>query len=238
MAYQMQFQTIAQRLPEFLDGALLTIQLGSTAIAAGIAVGIAGGVGRTYGSKRLDRVIGTYVEIIRNTPLLVQLFLVFFGLPLIGIKVSANTAALVGLVVNLGAYATEIFRAGFQAIPPTQLQAGIALAMSPWQIFRHIVFFPALKIVFPALVGQVTLTFLSTSIVSAISAVELTSVANTIESQTFRSLETYIVVTVMYVVITLLFRLFCWILGQFLFGRIRDYRVARRQAAIAMEAVR
>ncbi|MEP7456597.1 amino acid ABC transporter permease [Phyllobacterium sp. SB3] len=235
MAYQMQFRSVLQRMPELMDGVILTIQLGSTAIALGLTVGVVGAAGRSYGPRWLDRCIGGYVEVIRNTPLLVQLFLVFFGLPLLGFRVSANTAALVGLVVNLGAYSTEIFRSGFQAIVPAQIQAGIALAMSPWQIFRHVIFFPALKIVYPALVGQVTLTFLSTSIVSAISAAELTSVANTIESQTFRSLETYIIVTIIYVVMTLLFRFLCWLLAQVLFGSVRDYRISRRLTPVATE---
>ena len=229
----MQFQPVLQRTPELLQGVLATVQLGSFTIVSGLAVGILGGAGRTYGSKRLNGCIAAYVEVIRNTPLLVQLFLVFFGLPLIGVRISANEAALLGLTVNLGAYCTEIFRSGFQAIPSTQVQAGFALAMSPIQVFRHVIFLPTLKIVYPALVSQVTLSFLSTSLVSAISAVELTTVADTIESNTFRSLETYIVVTVIYITMALVLRTLLWNVYKLLFGSRRPARSSVSRTGVA-----
>lgn len=207
MAYVLQFGPVLDAAPELLRGVALTLQLSGEAIVLGTAVGIVGGAGRAFGARWLSFLLGIYVEIIRNTPLLVQLFILFFGLPLLGYRISANTAALIGITLNLGAYATEIFRAGFLAIPPTQIQAGIALGMSPLQIFRHVIFIPALKIIFPALAGQITLTFLSSSIASAISAVELTTIAGVVDVNTFRSLEVYLVVTLIYIALALCLKL-------------------------------
>ena len=117
-----------------------------------------------------------------------------------------NTAALVAMVINLGAYSTEIVRAGVEAIPHGQIEAGRALGLRPFQIVRFIVLFPALKAVYPALTSQFILVLLGSSIVSAIAAEELTAVANTINSQTFRSFEIYTIVTILYVAIVFGFR--------------------------------
>jgi polar amino acid transport system permease protein len=110
------------------------------------------------------------------------------------------------MVINLGAYSAEIVRAGVEAIPEGQIEAGRALGLKRFQIIRFLVVFPALKAVYPALTSQFILVLLGSSIVSAIAAEELTAVANTINSQTFRSFEIYTVVTVMYVAIVFAFR--------------------------------
>src|SRR6185369_17445454 len=136
----------------------------------GLLIGVAGAAGRVYGAPWLKRAIAVYVEAIRNTPLIVQLFLIFFGLPSAGLKFDADTAALVALSVNLGAYTIEIVRAGLEAIPRSQIEAGQSLGLSPIQIFRYVVIFPALRLMFPALASQFILLMLATSVVSQISA--------------------------------------------------------------------
>ena len=141
----------------------------------------------------------------RNTPLLIQLYFIFFTLPFIGLRLSSDTAAVVALSIHLGAYATEIVRAGIEFIPPGQIEAGRSLGLSGPQIIRFIVIKPAIRAVYPALGGQFILQLLGSSIVSAIAAEELTAIANNLVMQTFRNFEIYIVVAVIYFVVVQVF---------------------------------
>jgi polar amino acid transport system permease protein len=136
----------------------------------------------------------------------VQLFFIYFGLPEMGLKLTANQAALVTMVVNLGAYSVEIVRAGIEAVPKGQIEAAKSLGLSMLQTFRKIVLFQALKAIFPALASQFILIMLGSSVVSTISAEDLTAVANLLQSKTFRSFETYFVVAAFYLAMALGFR--------------------------------
>jgi len=124
----------------------------------------------------------------------------------IGLRLTADSAALLAMTVNLGAYASEIVRAGIEAIPHGQVEAAHALGLKRLQIFRFIVIFPALKTVYPALASQFILLMLGSSVVAAVSTEELTGIANSLQSRTFRSFETYFVVTAMYLIMALGFR--------------------------------
>src|SRR5258708_7631025 len=155
----------------------------------GLAIGILCAVTRVWGPKPAALLAGAYVEFIRNTPFLIQLFFVFFALPHFSVRLDPNTAALVAMTVNLGAYATEIVRAGLEAVPIGQIDAGRALGLKRLQIVRFLVIFPALKAVYPSLTSQFVLLLLGSSIISAIAADDLTGVANTVNMQTFRSFE-------------------------------------------------
>lgn len=190
----------------FLKGALLTIKLSFTATLFGLIIGIFGAMCRAYRIKPLDWIVGVYVEVIRNTPFLIQLFFIFFGLASLKFRITAGQSALIALSANLGAYATEIIRAGIQAIEKGKIEAGLSLGLSRFQVFRYIVLFPALKIVYPALSSQFILLMLGSSIVSQISAEELTFSANFLQSRTFRSFEIYLTVTLMYLILSGLFR--------------------------------
>ncbi len=205
MTYDFQFDAVFASWDMLLGGAWLTIKLSFGAMAIGLVVAILCALGKTSGPKPVRWLISAYIEVIRNTPFLVQIFLIFFGLPTIGLRLSPDVAALIAMVVNVGAYATEIIRAGIESIHKGQIEAGLALGLRPLQVFRYIVLKPALRTVYPALTSQFILLMLSSSIVSAISADELTSVANNIQSQTFRSFEIYIVVTGIYLVLALMF---------------------------------
>jgi polar amino acid transport system permease protein len=162
-----------------------------------------------------------YVEVIRNTPFLMQIFIVYFGFSSLGLKVPAFVAALVALVINIGAYSAEIMRAGFDSIHSGQIEAAECLALSKAQIYWHVILRPAMERVYPALTSQFVLLMLSSSITSQISAEELTAVANRIQSDTYRSFETYAVVAVAYVLLSLLMRLGFWAFGQIVFTRQR-----------------
>lgn len=203
MEYVFQFGDVWQNFDELLHGALLTLRLSGLAMVFGLMVALACALGRDFGPRWLGHVVNGYVEAIRNTPLLVQVFLVFFGLPAAGIRLDANTAALLAMVINVGAYATEIVRAGIEAVPRGQIEAGRALGLRPVQIFRKIIIFQALRVVFPALSSQFILIMLASSIMSTVAAEELTAAANNIQSRTFRSFEVYAVVTGMYFVLSL-----------------------------------
>lgn len=206
MTYVFQFGIVFDRFDELLQGAWLTIRLSAMAMALGLSVAIVCAFLRTAGPKPVAALVAAYVEAVRNTPFLVQLYIVFFSLPAAGIRFEANEAALVAMVVNLGAYATEIVRAGVQSVPAGQVEAGRALGLTRIQVYRLIVLYPALRAVFPALSSQFILLLLGSSVVSAISANELTAIANTLQSTTFRAFEVYIVVTFLYLGIAVAFR--------------------------------
>jgi polar amino acid transport system permease protein len=167
------------------------------------------------------RACAIYVEAIRNTPLLVQIFLVYFGLASIGLKFSAFSVAALALTINVGAYTTEIMRAGFDAIPRGQIEAAEGLALSRVQIYWHVVLLPAVEKVYPSLTSQFVLLMLASSVTSQISAEELTAVANYIQSDTYRAFETYIVVAIAYVALSLVMRAGFWALGMLIFPRLR-----------------
>ena len=205
MNYNFQFQDVFAAWPLLLKGTWITIQLSLTATVLGLAVAIVCAWAKTAGPKPARWLVNAYIELIRNTPFLVQLFFFFFAMPALGVRWSAYVAALVAMVVNLGAYATEIIRAGIESIPRGQIEAGLALNLKRHQIFRLIVLKPALRAIFPALTSQFILLMLSSSVVSVISADDLTSVAANLQSQTFRSFEIYIVVALIYLALALAF---------------------------------
>jgi polar amino acid transport system permease protein len=204
--YVFQFNVVWEHFPELLNGALLTIQLSATAMALGLCLAVLCAYGKSAGPRPLRALIGAYVELIRNTPFLVQIFIFYFSLPVIGLHLTANTAALLAMTVNLGAYASEIVRSGIEAILHGQVEAARALGLKRLQIFRFVIIFPALKTVYPALASQFILLMLSSSVVSTISAVELTAITSSLQSTTFRSFEFYFVATGLYLAMALGFR--------------------------------
>ncbi len=207
MHYVFQFGIVWDNWRLLLDGAIATIQMSVAAFALGLLVAafcayIQGGKWRAARAG-----VRGYIEVIRNTPLLVQLFIVYFSLPSIGIRLDADQAAVLGLGLNFGGYATEILRAGIEAVPHGQTEAAWALGLSRWRIFRHIILFPAVRVAYPGLAAQFILILLGSAVVSAISAEELTSTVNTLQSITFRSFEFYFTATLIYFMMAAGFRL-------------------------------
>lgn len=204
MDYQFDFAPVIAGFPEMLWGCAGTLGLALGGMALATCIGIAGVILRDSPVAALRWLVMAFVELVRNTPFLVQIYFIFFALPLAGIKLDPTPTAIIALGINGGAYAIEIIRGGVQAIGKGQIEAGQALGLTPMQIFRLIVLKPALRAIFPSLVSQFILLTLTTSIASAISAYELTSVAQRIESDSFRSFEVYGVVTLMYLVMSAL----------------------------------
>jgi polar amino acid transport system permease protein len=190
---------------ELAWGALLTVELSATAMVLSLFFAVIGAFLRLSGPKPVQMAIATYVEVIRNTPFLVQIFMLYFGLPTLGIRLDANTGALIALVLNGSAYTIEIVRAGIESIGLGQTEAARALGLHRFQVFRLVVLPQALRAVVPPLGSQFILLMLNSSIVSVISADELTAVAQDIQSRTFRPFETFIVATLIYLVLSLLF---------------------------------
>jgi polar amino acid transport system permease protein len=221
LKYRFDFEFLAEAWPEFLFGALLTLKLTVAAIVLGLMLGTVCAVARTAGIGWLRKLITVYVEIIRNTPLLVQTFWLFFGLASLGFKMTAFTAALIALTVNITAYSSEIIRSGIESIRQSQIEAAQSLGLSRLQILRDVVLPPAIERVFPALTSQFVLMMLASSIMSQISAEELMAVAGRVQSETFRGFEIYLIVAVVYLVLAQLLRLSMHAIAQLAFPRRR-----------------
>jgi polar amino acid transport system permease protein len=206
MHYAFHFNVVWEHWRDLADGAWLTIRLSGLAMIIGLAVATVCAYAKLAGPSPVRWAVAAYVEAIRNTPFLVQIFIVYFSLPTLGINIDANEAALAAMVVNFGAYGTEILRAGIESIPHGQVEAARALGLSRLQTFVHVMLFPAVKTVFPALSSQFILLMLASSVVSTISAVELTAVTNSLQSTTFRPFEFYFISTAIYLAMALGFQ--------------------------------
>ncbi|WP_312687918.1 amino acid ABC transporter permease [Kosakonia sp.] len=192
--------------PQLLAGLWTTLTLTVLATVGGVSLGIVGAALRSGKPSLLSTVWGVYVELIRNTPFVVQLFFIVFGLPGLGLKLTAGEAALIAMVVNLGAYSTEIIRAGIQVTPKGQWEAARVLGLTRGQAFIRVILPPALKRIYPALVSQCIIVMLGSSVVSQVSYEELTFMANLIQSRTFLSFEAYFLTTLLYLALSLLMR--------------------------------
>jgi polar amino acid transport system permease protein len=213
--YKFDFGPVIDGLPDLLWGCLGTLGLALAGMVLALVIGIGGVVLRDSPYRGLRWLVISFVELIRNTPFLVQIYFIFFALPLAGIRLDPTPTAIIALGVNGGAYTIEIIRGGVQSISKGQIEAGLALGLHKGQVFRLVVLKPALRAIFPSLTSQFILLTLTTSIASAISAYELTSVAQNIENNTFRSFEVYGVVTLLYLAMSwLMMRMFAQITAR------------------------
>ncbi|CAH1672389.1 amino acid ABC transporter permease [Chelatococcus asaccharovorans] len=220
MQYQFQFNSVLAESGFIMQGILLTIYLSIGSIILGSIIAILFSALRANGPRWVGGLVDVYVELLRNTPFLVQLFIIFFGLPSIGIRLTADQAALLAMTLNLAAYSTEIIRAGVDSIHRSQIEAGLSLAMTKRQIFQHVIIVPAIAKVWPALSSQFVLMLLASSICSFISVQELSGVTAIIEQRTFRSFESYIVATLLYLVLALTLKVGLLGLGRLIFPRV------------------
>lgn len=215
---QLNFAELWPYWPELLAGLWVTVQLTVVATLGGVSLGILGAALRSGRPGWASRLWGVYVELIRNTPFVVQLFFIVFGLPNLGVKLTAGEAALLAMLINLGAYSTEIIRAGIQVTPKGQWEAGRVLGLSRTQTFLRVVLPPSLQRIYPALVSQCIIVMLGSSVVSQVSYEELTFAANLIQSRTFLSFEVYLVTTLLYLALSVAMRQLLLALGRKWFG--------------------
>ncbi len=218
---QLDFLAVLSQWPALLKGAAFTLGLSAVAAVLGVGVGVVCGWARVYGPAWLSWTVAVYVELIRNTPFIVQLFFIYFGLPSLGVKLTPEIASIIAMVVNLGAYAAEIARAGIENTPRGQIEAARSLALTEAQVFTRVVLPPALGRVWPALVSQIVIVMLGSAVCGQISAQELSYAANLIQSRNFRAFEAYIVATVIYLVLAIGVRQFLnWLGPKYIFGRL------------------
>ena len=172
-------------LPLLLRGAVTTVELSVLSMALAIVAGLAVVLTRLYAGAPLSWFAQAYVEIVRGTPLLIQLFLIYYGLPEIGIRLNAFAAAILGLGLNYAASEAENYRAGIQAVPRGQTEAALALGMGRWQTLRHVVLPQAMRVVIPPVTNDFIAMFKDSSLVSVITMVELTKVYGMLAMSTY-----------------------------------------------------
>ncbi|MCA0050611.1 amino acid ABC transporter permease [Mesorhizobium sp. B283B1A] len=202
----MAFGWLPGAVGDIAHGAATTILLIAVTTLAGTLLSILGAAGRRNGPVPLKRAIACYVEVMRNTPFLVQLFFIFFGLPSLGIRLDPILAAMLAMTLNMAAYTIEIVGAGLDAVPGGQTEAALALGLRPRQVFIKIVLPQALTIIYPALTSQIVIMMLESAVVSQIAVRELTYEADMLQARTFRSFETYFVVTLVYLLLSMALR--------------------------------
>jgi polar amino acid transport system permease protein len=190
-------------IPKLLEGTAVTIELTVIAIAIGVLMGIPVALGRVYGNKSIYAFCTFFVEIIRGTPLLTQLFILYFGLPSIGIMLSPFLAAIIGMGINSAAYQAEYFRGAIQSVKKEQLIAAYSLGMKQNQTIRYIVLPQMLRLVMPSWSNELIYLLKYSSMAYMIQAPEIMSQGRLIASRNFRTFEVFIVVAFIYLILVL-----------------------------------
>ena len=206
MGYQLDFGILVEYFGLLLKGVGVTLGLTAIAATLGIALSIGGAATARSPLRWVRALVALYVELIRNTPFIVQLFFVFFGLPSLGLKMSALQAAVLAMTINLTAYSIEIVRAGIEAVAPGQREAGLALGIGPASVFFWVILPQAIASVYPALVSQIVITMLESAVVSQIAVTDLTHVADFIQSRNYRTFETYFAIALVYLALSICLR--------------------------------
>ena len=199
------FSVVLTKIPILLEGCVVTLQISFFALLLGMIFGIAGALCRISANRALNSLAFMYVWVIRGTPVMVQLFILYFGLPQLGIKLPSMVAGVLGLAINTGAYVTEIIRAGIQAVDKGQMEAALSVGMSFRQAMVRIIGTQATKICIPPLVNQFIMTLKNSSIASLVTITELFRTGEQIIYTTFRSFEVYMAVAVLYLLMNSVF---------------------------------
>ena len=213
----MDLNAIAEYLPLFGEAALLTVKLGILGIIFSIIIGLICAVAQYYKVPVIRRIVSVYIEISRNTPLLVQLFFIYYGLPKVGIPTDAETCGIAGLAFLGGSYMAEAFRSGLEAIEPIQLESALSLGMSRWQAMRYVVLPQAISTSVPAFMANVIFLLKETSVFSAISLMDLMFTAKDLIGLYYKTSENLFLLVVFYLMILLPVSL----LGSWLERRLR-----------------
>lgn len=199
------YSVVLNKIPILLEGCWVTLEISFFSLLLGMVFGIAGALCRISSNSFLRWLAFVYVWIIRGTPVMVQLFILYFGLPQLGIKMSSMMAGILGLAINTGAYVTEIIRAGIQAVDKGQMEAALSVGMNYRQAMTRIIGPQATKICIPPLVNQFIMTLKNSSIASLVTITELFRTGEQIIYTTFRSFEVYTTVAILYLVMNSVF---------------------------------
>jgi polar amino acid transport system permease protein len=209
MSYE--WLTLAGYWNDFVRAAWLTLQITLLAFILAMLLGLLTALASASRVGLLRAIASVYIEAIRNTPVLLQIFIVFFGLPSLGVTLNAYTAGVIALGVNVGAYLAEVFRAGIQSVPRGQLEAASILGLGRSQIFVEVILPQAARAVFPAIVNNLIQLLLGTSLLSAIALPELSGTATVINARTLLYLQTFTITLIAYLVLS---SVLSWIAGQ------------------------
>ena len=204
MDYTFQFSEVLEDLPYLLGGAIVTLQIAFIAFWGGAILGIFGAMAKVYGRESVRKITSAYVIFFTNTPALVQIFLLYYALPDAGILLPPMTAVLIGLVLNSGAYLTEILRAGVISVRRSEMEAATALGMSGLQILRFVMLPHIAKTIYAPLSNFFIWLVLGSSLAALFGVEELTGRAINISTTSFRSIETFTVVAGIYVILTII----------------------------------
>jgi len=199
------FKDVLLYYPDLLFGLEISILITVVSVVIGIFIGIIVYLGKTSSIKILRGISIMYIEVIRNTPLLVQLYILYFGFAKYEVNLSVFLSAIIGMTINTGAYAAEILRSGFKSVNNRTIEAGYALGMTKIQTFFYVVLLPGLRSAFPALINQFVLLFLFSSVASVIALPELFQQVQNVISKTARTFEALVVGGVMYYVTSAVF---------------------------------
>ncbi len=218
MNYTFQFGVAFAQLPGLLQGAVVTFELGLLTFWGGALIGLLFAALKTFGGPALRRIAGAYVIFFTNTPALIQIYFLYFGLPDFGIRWDPFTCTLIGLTLNAGAYMTEIMRAGFISVHRNEMEAAETLGMSIWQQIRFVIVPHIAKTIYPALANFfVVILVMGTSVGAVIGVNELTGQAINISTENYRWIEMFIVVAGIYVVLTFIASLSLALVGRWAF---------------------
>lgn len=221
MTYEFDFEAVLALWPLLLQGVVTTLELSALTTVLGILIGAACAAVATGGPRWARRLVTGYVELIRNTPLLIQAYFLIFGIASLGLQIPILIGGVLALTVNIGAYTTEIVRAGIESIHRGQLEAAECLGLSRVQTYLHVIIAPAIERVYPALTSQYVLLMLASSILSSVGVEELFGMSNRIQSDTFRNFEVFVVLGVLYLALAVLVRAAFRLLGLAVFPRLR-----------------
>ena len=204
MDYTFQFAAVFEELPYLLGGALVTLQIAFASFWGGAVIGLFGALAKVYGGNVARRIASGYVVAVTNTPALVQIFLLYYALPDVGILLEPMTAVLIGLVLNAGAYLTEILRAGVLSVRRAEIEAATTLGMSWLQTVRYVMLPHIAKTIYAPLSNFFVWLVLGSSLAALFGVEELTGRAINISTANLRSIETFAVVAVIYVGLTVI----------------------------------
>ncbi len=220
MNYTPHFGQIARYLPYLCGGAAISLLLASLAFFGGMVIGLLGAMAKTSGAPILRRLAGAYVTFFTNTPALVQVYFIYFALPAWGIVLNSFNAVLLGLTLNAGAYLTEVQRTGFLSVHRNEIEAAETLGMNRWQTVWYVILPHVVRTLYPPLTGQFILITLGTSMGAVFGVEELTGRAFSVNADTFRAVEIFVVIGVLYVLVTIAASLLLSVVGRTLF-RVR-----------------
>ena len=217
MQYTVHFGQVVKYIPYLLGGAWLSLQIAFLAFCGGMVIGLAGAMAKTYGNRLLRGIVNAYVTFFTNTPQLVQIYFIFFGLPQFGLVLSPYEAVLVGMTINAGAYATEIQRAGFLSVHRSELEAAETVGMSLLQSVRYVILPHLAKVLYPPFSNLYIIMTLGTSMAAIFGVEELTGRSFNVNATTFRSIEVFSITAGLYILVTIAASFILLYLGRWLF---------------------